>query len=48
MPTKAHNQDAMDLVRHSMLYKELLAKRDELTITKPKYLRFRKSEDKMD
>jgi len=30
MPTKANNEDAIALVKHSMLYKELLAERDEI------------------
>ena len=30
MTTKAHNEEAVDLVKHSMLYKEFLAERDEI------------------
>jgi hypothetical protein len=30
MTEKAHKEDAMDLVKHSMLYKEFLAERDEI------------------
>jgi len=30
MTTKAHHENAMDLVQHSMLYKEFLAERDEI------------------
>ena len=30
MPTRAHNEDALGLVKHSMLYKEFLAERDEI------------------
>jgi len=30
MRTRAHNGDAMNLVKHSMLYKEFSAERDEI------------------